>query len=298
MTGPDKTVAPLSDTHDGWVNLKQAGYWNDGAGPKWVRFQGELDASFRAVNAALFERARPQPGERVVDIGCGAGATTFELAERVGPGGLVSGIDISATLLGAARRHAAERGADHVAFLEADAQTHTFEPASADLVTSRFGVMFFADPVAAFTNIRSSLRPGGRIAFASWAALNKNIWFAGPREAAIRAFGPPPEADPRAPGPLAFAEIDYVTGILTDAGFAGTRAEEAPVTLVHPGPLAKMVNLVSNVGPAVRIAEYHGRSDADIAALGPDLEAVFRPYERPDGIHAPARINFFIATAP
>ncbi|MEQ8665064.1 MAG: class I SAM-dependent methyltransferase [Rhodospirillales bacterium] len=303
MTDTGKTVSPPTTpsgaaASGNWANDKQAGYWNDGAGPKWVRFQGELDASFANVNAALFARAEAAAGETVIDVGCGAGATTFALADRVGPSGRVSGVDISATLLAAARRRAAELGLDNVAFLETDAQTHAFELAMADLVASRFGVMFFEDPAAAFANIRTALRPGGRIAFASWAGLERNVWFAGPREAAIRAFGPPPDADPRAPGPLAFSEIDYVTGILRKAGYGDIRAEEAPVTLVHPGPLAKMVNLVSNIGPAVRIADHHGKSDADIAALGPDLEAVFRPFERPDGVHAPATLNFFMATAP
>ncbi|MCR5880984.1 class I SAM-dependent methyltransferase [Phenylobacterium sp. J367] len=141
----------------------------------------------------------PSAGERLLDIGCGAGETTIELAERVQPGGAVVGLDISRPLLEAARARAAPSG---VEFIEADAQTHAFPPGSFDGVFSRFGVMFFADPVAAFTNIRRALKSGGRLAFVCWRAAAENPVMTTPMAAAAHLLPPLPRKPiPRRRGP-------------------------------------------------------------------------------------------------
>lgn len=148
------------------ANAAQAEYWSSAPGRKWVALQDPMDAALSAVNALLLARAAPGPGEAVLEIGCGAGATTLAFAERVGPAGSVLAVDISPPLLARARDRAANHGS-RVNFIEADAQTHHFQAASVDLIVSRFGIMFFEDPVAAFANMLTALRPGGRLVAAA-----------------------------------------------------------------------------------------------------------------------------------
>ena len=145
------------------ANPEQATYWN-ARGEHWVAHQPAIDARLAPVGEALFARAAPCPGERALDVGCGTGTTTLELAARVGASGEVLGVDISAPMLAVARQRCAERGYQHVRLLHADAQSDRFEAAAYDLLLSRFGVMFFSDPVAAFTNLMQrapARRPAG-----------------------------------------------------------------------------------------------------------------------------------------
>src|SRR5262249_6517301 len=148
--------------------------------------------------------------ERVLDVGCGTGQTSIELARRAGPGGAVTGIDISAPMLARARARAADAGARTVTFLDADAQTHRFDPASLDVCFSRFGIMFFAAPDAAFANLRSALRPAGRLAFVCWQSMRDNPWMLVPLMAAAAHITLPPPPAPDAPGPFSFADADRV----------------------------------------------------------------------------------------
>src|SRR5881628_2723223 len=160
------------------------------------------------------ERARIGAGERVIDIGCGCGDTTIALARRVGPAGLVLGIDVSAPMLARAADAAREAGVAHVRFEHADAQTHRFPAQAFDVLYSRFGVMFFSDPAAAFGNLRTALRPGGRLGFVCWQAVPENPWIAVPLEAAAQHMALPPPPAPGAPGPFSFADPERVRRIL------------------------------------------------------------------------------------
>ena len=161
-------------------------------------------------------------GKTVLDIGCGCGHTSLSLAHRVGAQGAITGIDTSAPMLSLARtpaEHRAEPGAA-IEFVEADAQTHAIQRDSFDAVFSRFGVMFFEDPVAAFSNIRTALRPNGRLGFCCWQPRAVNPFMTVPAQAALELLPPPPEMPPRAPGPFAFAEPDYIHSILSRSGFS------------------------------------------------------------------------------
>src|SRR5262249_38336345 len=149
----------------------------------------------------------------VLDVGCGCGDSTVDLARRVAPDGTVVGMDISAVMLERARQTAREQGVN-ARFEHADAQTHAFAPASFDVLFSRFGVMFFADPTAAFANLRSALRPGGKLAFVCWQSLAENPWMLVPLGAAFQIIPPPPMPAPDAPGPFAFADQSRVRSIL------------------------------------------------------------------------------------
>ncbi len=273
-------------------NQSQAEYWNSASGRKWIGFEEELDRVFEAVNDELIERAQPGLNDRVLDIGCGTGATTRAFAQRLGASGSVTAIDISEPLLARARQRSSEVSAK-TDYRLIDAQTDAIPGALFDLAVSRFGVMFFADPAAAFANIRSCLVPGGRIVFASWAALDGNPWFEAPRNGAVARLGPPDPSEPNSPGPLGFQSIDHVIGILAGAGFSDITAESTQIMLRHPGPVEAVAALAANIGPAARVLKkYNGNAD-DIEAITAHVVREFRTFESSDGVQIPARLNFF-----
>src|SRR6516165_7747063 len=211
------------------ANTAQHEYWNTVAGPRWVGLGGFVERRVRGVNDLLLARSAVAVDESVLEIGCGTGAATVPFAEAVGERGRVVGADISEPMLAGARQRIAESGLRNVTLLSVDAQVHRFEAGSFDLITSRFGVMFFADPVAAFRNLLPAARPGGRLCFACWGPLEENRHWLIPYEVALRHLGPPAPTPPHAPGPLAFSEPGYVRSILEKAGFADIEINrEAP----------------------------------------------------------------------
>ena len=153
MAGERQVANPIANT-------AQREYWNTIAGPRWVGLEGFVERRVLAVNDLLLARSRVAAGERVLEIGCGTGAFTVPLAAAVGEDGAVLGVDISAPMLAGAKRRLAEAAVVNASLIEADAQTHEFEPGRYDLVASRFGVMFFADPTAAFANLNRAARRG------------------------------------------------------------------------------------------------------------------------------------------
>jgi SAM-dependent methyltransferase len=249
------------------MNADQIEYWNGPAGEKWAAFQSEMDRTLADATAGLLALGAAKPGERVLDVGCGAGETSLLLAKAVGPAGAVTGVDISAPLLAVARRRGA--GMANAAFVEADAARHPFA-ADCDLVASRFGVMFFDDPTAAFANIRTALKPGGRLAFICWRPAQENQWVTLPAAAARDLLPPSPPADPLAPGPFAFADRGRVETILSGAGFSavaidkldghmdlGADLDAAAVQMLNIGPLSRALadaNADATLREKVRLA--------------------------------------------
>lgn len=209
----------MTDSDHAQDNADQIAYWNDKAAVTWTTFQERLDALFEPLTALALDAAAPERGESVIDIGCGCGATVLALAQRVGPDGHVLGVDVSDPMAARARERIASAGLTNSQVIVSDAATHPFERGGADLLFSRFGVMFFADPVAAFGNLRGAVRPGGRLLCAAWRPLADNPWFRVPMEAARALLPPQPPADPEAPGPFALANQDRTLGILRAAGW-------------------------------------------------------------------------------
>jgi SAM-dependent methyltransferase len=246
------------------ANEDQIKYWNEKAGPEWVVMQERMDGYLAAISAALLTFADVRPGMAVLDVGCGTGATSLALARA---GADVTGADISRPMLEFARGRAQEAGLP-VQFVEADASAFPFKP-EFDLIFSRFGVMFFDDPAAAFANLRRALKPGGRLAFVCWRGLHENLWAWAPVAAAKPLLPEQPPSDPLAPGPFAFASRERVADILTRAGFTGIRIEPYDGVM----PLGKDIPAIAaqtlQIGPLSRMI-----GDADEATRAKVIEAV------------------------
>jgi SAM-dependent methyltransferase len=283
---------------DAGLNAEQAKYWNSEAAPRWIAFQEALDQRFAPLSEALIRRAGIGPGDCVVDVGCGAGATTLLLATAVGARGSVLAVDISEPLLAVARRRVIEGGHGTVRFVCADAQTHRFEHRCYDRVLSRFGVMFFADPAGAFRNLLGALCPGGRLAFLCWGPLADNPWFALPLEVGVERLGPPEPRPPRAPGPLALSEPDYIDEILSAAGFADIRIDRTDVSLPGARGAREEAELACQVGPLARLLKERGANEATRGAVIGDLTRRLAPYLSADGMRLPARLHLVTASAP
>lgn len=274
MSAHDEQLLPSGGADS--PNAAEIAYWNDEAGSRWVRFQARIDRAFAPLGAAGLAAAAVRPGETVLDIGCGCGATSLELSDAVGSTGRVVGVDVSRSMLAVAEERAGVAGLGNARFVLADASTEAFDERVFDLAFSRFGVMFFDDPVAAFVNVRRSLRSGARLVFVCWRELGANPWFHVPLEAVRPCVPAQPKADPQAPGPLAFAEPSRVRGILEHAGFENIQFEafDAKLSL---GTLATATETVSRIGPASRLlegADDPARADALLA-----LNLALTPYE-------------------
>ena len=238
-------------------NADQIAYWNGPAGGRWADRQAAQDILLGPVADILIDRAKPVSGERVIDVGCGSGATAIAFGRKVAPSGHVFGIDVSNPMLERARASAPKDLP--IDFVLADATVYPFDPQSVDLLASRFGVMFFADPVLSFTNMRKALRPSGRLAFACWREPRENPWMLAPLQAVYKHVPKLPPQGPEDPGPFAFASEERVNRILSAAGFTNIAMEPCPLSLdiAIGGGLDAAVQGALEIGPASRALEGH-----------------------------------------
>jgi ubiquinone/menaquinone biosynthesis C-methylase UbiE len=276
-------------------NADQIAYWNGPGGRHWADRQQTQDIVLAPVSEILIDRAKVKAGERIVDVGCGCGATTIALAQKVGLAGHVFGIDISAPMLARAREIApADLPAD---FVLADATIYPFDPAHFDLLVSRFGVMFFAEPALSFANLRRALRPSGRLAFACWREPRENPFFMVPLQAVYKHVPKLPQLGPEDPGPFSFASEPRVRRILGEAGFSGVAMERCDLSLdiaVGRGLEAAVASALE-IGPAARaLAE---QPQEMIAAATNSIREALAPCARGQAVPLPASIWIVTANA-
>lgn len=274
-------------------NAEQIAYWNGPGGHHWVERQLRQDMVLAPVSEALLGRAAIQPGETAIDIGCGCGATSFELAERVGADGRVIGIDISAPMLERARE-LTPPGAP-VEFVLADATVHPFVSHSADLLVSRFGVMFFAEPAVSFANMRKALRPSGRLAFACWRTPRDNPWMMLGLREAYKHVPKLPELGPEDPGPFSFAKEERVHRILDEAGFTAIAMERVDLSLdiATGGGLESALETTLAIGPTSRALE--DQPPEKIAAVTEAIRTALAAHVK--GSAVPLGASIWIVTA-
>ncbi|WP_165188204.1 class I SAM-dependent methyltransferase [Caulobacter soli] len=230
-----------------------ASFWNAEGGEVWVRSQDLLDRLNAPIGEAVVARADPGPGKRVLDVGCGAGATTLDMARRLGPAGSCVGVDVSGPLLNLARQRAEAQDLPQAQFIEADAQDHAFEAGAFDAILSRFGVMFFPDPDAAFANLRRALKPGGALVFACWRGPAENPLSQIPLQVAAPLLSEPPPPPGDGPGRFAFADPDRVRGVLDRSGWRDIAITplDAPMPLSFDELMVLSLELGS-LGPILR----------------------------------------------
>jgi ubiquinone/menaquinone biosynthesis C-methylase UbiE len=275
------------------LNADQVAYWNGSAGRRWTDRQELQDVLLAPVSESLFARTNVEHGERVIDIGCGCGSTTIELARRVGPKGDVVGVDVSAPMLARARERV--RAGMPIEFVEADATVYRFPPGRTDLLCSRFGVMFFAEPASSFANLRTALRPGGRLVFACWREPQENPWMAVPLMQVYKHVPNLPESGPEDPGPFSFARADRVRRILNQAGFSAIALE--PVDLVIDLAIGRGLDAALatalEIGPASRALDGQPPEVSEAAARS--IRAALAPLQQ--GGTVPLAAAIWIVTA-
>jgi SAM-dependent methyltransferase len=276
------------------ANTAQHEYWNTVGGPRWIGLGGLVERRNLTFNDLLLERSAVALDESVLEIGCGTGATTIPLAEAVGPRGRVVGVDISEPMLARARQRLAESRLGNISLVQADAQVHRLEAGRFDLIVSRFGVMFFADPVAAFSNLLPAARPGGRLCFVCWGPLEENRHWMIPYEVALRHLGAPAPTPPHAPGPLAFSDRDYVRSILERAGFADVVIDRKTPDIIGSTP-AEEAEYACVMGPPARLIDEKKPDQPVRATIRQEMVEAFAAYARGGPMLLPSTV--FLVTA-
>lgn len=281
-------------------NQEQIDYWNGESGQRWAEQDKLMARLLKPVGEALLDHAELDQCKHVVDVGCGGGSQSRLLAERLGPDAKVTGIDISQPLLAVAQaNNPITENAASIEYLLADASEHNFEAGEFDGLFSRFGVMFFSNPTAAFTNLRKSLSDEGKLAFSCWQAMDKNDWARIPVQTAMQYVTLPdnmaPDAD--APGPFAFAKAERIENILQQAGFSNIQVSShtQEVRMGEAPTIQQSVREMAEVGPVQRLLV--GQDEALKEQVYKALETTMTPFYKNGAITLPAAIWFVTATA-
>lgn len=272
------------------IAAQQQAYWNGPQTRIWAAGHDALDSLLAPVLDLLMQAARPQPGERVLDIGCGSGTSLLALAQAVGPSGTVLGADIAQASVANANRRLAEAGFGQASAMLADASTHAFREASCDLLFSRFGVMFFADPVAAFRNLHRALAPTGRLVMAAFRSPAENPWATQGFTAVRPLLAPPPPTGPEEPGQFAFADAARVRRILEGAGFRDVALTPADPPMRLGASAEDAAVLATTISAVARALTLANASDALRAEVRAALVQFFRQHEGPQGVVLPGGI--------
>lgn len=277
------------------ANETERDFWSSDPGKQWVIDQPLMDASMVRLRDTLIKEANPKAGARVLDVGCGTGAVSLAFGEAVGPTGSVLGVDISDVMIARATERAA--GQDQVAFRTGDVQVDAFPEGPFDIITSRFGVMFFQDPIAAFKNLANVLSPEGKVALLVWGPREDNPWMSLPSRIAMARLGPVAPPAPHAPGPFGLSDMSYLNGILQASGLPDPRVQDLTIALTPEGGAEGTASLAMRIGPVTSIMREKEVSDEDRAAIHADLIEGFRAFETDGQVEIPARLYLITAGA-
>ena len=275
-------------------NVAMRATWGDAIAPSWVALADAIEAQYRPLGQLVLDRTDVHRGASVLDVGCGCGHTTIELAAHVD--GPALGVDIAPLMIEEATRVAADRHVD-VRFVVADAQVHHFAPATLDLVYSRFGLMFFADPLAAFVNLRAAMRPAAQLAFVCWGAAEDNEWNHEIRELANRFATLPPAPGPDEPGQHSLADPRRVRRLLDASGFDDVEVARIDTHMLVGGPGALLEDAVSlqlQIGPGRQLGVI---DPAAVPAFAAALVPILESQRVPDGFATPVSVNVVTARA-
>ena len=275
------------------TNSDQKEFWNDIKGQLWVDLQPRIDEMFQPFGEKVVKALGPEGGEKVLDVGCGTGTMAFRLAEYVRPSGEGVAVDISKPMLDLARQRADLVSSDNTMFIEGDAQVYNFDNLYFNAVFSRFGVMFFDDPIMAFKNLRKAVKPGGRLAYVCWSDRKDNPWIRLPTGAA-REFldiAPPPEMD--APGQFAMEREARIEEILKESGWSSIKIEPFNIRHSLGADVKDAADFISHMGP---MSEPFSKADKDIKQKCLDaIKGALTPYEEPGGVYL--KFGTWIVTA-
>lgn len=276
----------MSDTES--VAMAQRAFWNSDATRRWVTEQTRIDRLMSNVTEAALAAAAPMPGESVLDIGCGTGTTTLRIAEAVGPSGRVLGVDISEQQLALARQRFAAARVTHAQLVLDDAATHDFAPESFDLGFTRFGVMFFADPIAAFRNISRAMKPGGRLLLAVFRAGAENPWATASVAAIRHLVTPPAPFGPEEPGQFSWSDPARVRRVLDGAGFSNVVLTPLDLSFNLGADAAQAAEFATFIGQGARL--LHGVPDETRQAAIVAFRGFFKLHEGPNGVSLPGAL--------
>jgi ubiquinone/menaquinone biosynthesis C-methylase UbiE len=259
-------------------NSESQSYWNEEGGNKWAENIDIVESIIEPLSEILIEKIAAKNGENVLDVGCGGGITSIKLANMVSPAGSVLGVDVSEPIISIAQKRA--EAIDNISFQQRDAAAVELGADHFDIITSRFGVMFFDDPVSAFKNLHSSLKNTGRLIFLCWRALDENPWIADPAKAAFEIVPPPADAekpDPKAPGPFSLADKEHLISILTSAGFNNIDLEPVDSDLPMGEP-EQAISFLMKMGPAAEILKE--ATDDKRAEVAIAMQKILSKYEK------------------
>ncbi len=276
-------------------NADQLAFWNGAGGEMWVKRQAHTDITLAPVSEALLAFAAPRSGESILDVGCGCGASTLDFARAVGASGRVAALDISGPMLAEGAARAKAKGLTNIDWRQEDPATAALEPY--DLLTSNFGVMFFGDPVAAFSHMRKSARPGARMAFVCWRTPAENLWMDVPMRAVAAHLPPRPKPNPQAPGMFAFADPLRVERVFSASGWAKPqfRKLDLKVDIAAGHGLDEAVAQLTQIG-AIN-SWLRGQPQEIVSAAAASLRGALMPYREDDSVRLPAAM-WLVSSAP
>ena len=231
------------------INQEQKEFWNEKKGDIWVSLEHNIDKMLGPLGDQAIKILKPKVGEKILDIGCGTGSTSQTLSNLVGESGLVTGIDISKPILNFAIKKKESKKIKNINFIQADAQNHQFSNSNYNAIFSRFGVMFFEDPIAAFKNIKKSLVRNGRLTFVCWSNREENDWINLSSNVASQFLELPPKANPKDPGPFAFEDYFYIKEILIKAGWSNIKIKAYKKKIIIGDTLDSAADFLSRMGP-------------------------------------------------